>query len=79
MSSKIMYSSRKYPYSPHRGDCNFQRGEGVFKKIPFCGGGMDIFEKYTMCYRAFQKLLTNGFRSSFEILEGRFELGNSIT
>jgi len=26
---------------------NFQRGGEVFKKNPFCGGGMDIFWNYT--------------------------------
>jgi len=66
----IMFSSRKYPYSPNRRDWNFLGGGGFWKtkkfeemyeaqsefpegwarlrKIPFCGGGMDIFWTYTM-------------------------------
>ena len=30
-----MYSSRKYPYSPHRRDWNFLGGEGFYKAKKF--------------------------------------------
>jgi len=43
-----MCSSRKYPYSHHRRDWNFQRGGEVLGKNPFRGGGMQIFWNYTM-------------------------------
>ena len=33
---------------------NFQRGQGVLQKNPFCGGGMllDIFWNYTLLYQS---------------------------
>jgi len=53
-----MFSSRKYPYSPHRRDWNFLGGGGSVrpKNLKKCmklnrnfqrgGGGMDIFWNY---------------------------------
>jgi len=66
-----VYSSRKYTYSPYRRDWNFLggggpvrpkylkacRGVGVLEKNPFCGGGMDIFWNYTLCFRNYEKFI----------------------
>ena len=64
-----VYSSRKYTYFPYRGvgvlwDQNIWpkylkacRGVGVLEKNPFCGGGMDIFWNYTLCFRNYEKFI----------------------
>ena len=76
---KIMYSSRKYPYSPHRRDWNFLGGSVRPKTLKKCmelnwnfqkGGGGGVLQKFPSMGELwiFSGITQCRFESKFPIL-----------